>query len=96
MNGRRPAEAIIVRHAGVMGGSPLIAGTRVRVSDVVRHSRLWTAAPVRHVCEAIPHLTARQVTAALRYYKRHPDEIEREIHAEEALAAECRTRQLST
>jgi len=37
---------------------------------------------------AFPHLSPAQITAALIYYKRHPDEIRREVEANTALTAE--------
>ncbi|MDO8616132.1 MAG: DUF433 domain-containing protein [Dehalococcoidia bacterium] len=75
---------IITRVPGRMGGSPIVDGLRVRVSDVVRQQRLLGDARL-----AFPFLTPIQVAAALTYYGSHRSEVEAEIAEEEALAAKC-------
>jgi len=81
--------SIIERRVRVMGGSPIVAGTRVRVSDVVGHYRL-EGRSVAGVKRALPFLTSKQVSAALDYYVRHRKEIDKEIATERALAAPWR------
>lgn len=75
----------ITRTAGRMGGAPTIDGLRVRVSDVVRASRLHGDARI-----AMPFLTTDQIEAALGYYSAHRAEIEAEIAEEDQAAEECR------
>ena len=40
----------------ICGGSPVIAGTRVRVSDIARYYALWNG-NIKRVCKALPHLS---------------------------------------
>ena len=79
-----------------MGGSPVIAGTRVRVSDIVRYRDVLPDDPVEHIVEALPDLTADQVEAALKFYEAHRAEIDDEIKAEDELAEQWRPRRAST
>ena len=79
-----------------MGGSPVIAGTRIRVSDIVRYRGVWPDNPVAMIIENFPHLTAEQVEAAFRFYERHREEIDEEIEVERKLAEEWRARRAST
>jgi uncharacterized protein (DUF433 family) len=85
-----PNGRFIVRRADVCGGSPTIAGTRIRVSDIIRYRNLWSEAPVKRICEALPHLTSSQVMAAFRYNNLYRAEIEEEIRAEDELATNHR------
>lgn len=74
---------LITRRPDVMGGSATIAGTRIRVSDVINHDRLRGDAGL-----ALPFLLPEQVDAARRFYKRHQAEIDAEITEGEALAGQ--------
>jgi uncharacterized protein (DUF433 family) len=76
----------IVRTPGVMSGRPRIAGTRIRVSDVVvqLHVNEYTADEVAD--EVYPWISRADVYAALAYYYDHQDEIEREFDEDEAFA----------
>jgi len=82
------AQGLITKTAGICGGSPAIAGTRVRVAVVVGYSRIYDNAS--RIREALPHLTIDQIEAALVYYAKHRDEIEEEIKQDEALIASHR------
>ena len=77
-----------------MAGAPIIAGTRVRVSDVVRHRNLLGS--VAGVKRALPHLTRGQIGVALKYYTENREDIDSEIQEEDALLAEARKRRAST
>lgn len=70
----------VVRRPGVMGGSPIIARTRIRVSDIVLHWR-QEGRSIAGVRRAIPELSPEQISAALVYYRNHRPEIDREIAA---------------
>jgi uncharacterized protein (DUF433 family) len=89
-------NGVIVRRAGVMGGSAIVAGTRIRVSDIVRQRALYRSHQTARILRGYPDLTREQVEAALAYYAAHRDTIDEEIRSEEALATECRASQAST
>jgi uncharacterized protein (DUF433 family) len=78
----------------VCGGKPRIAGTRVRVQDVVVWHDHWGLCPEEIVAE-FPHLTLSDVYAALAYYHDHPDEIYRLLQEEEAFADRLEAQQPS-
>ena len=74
----------VTRRAGVCGGKACVAGSRVRVWDVVE----WreggaTAAETR---QNFPHLTIEQIEGALAYYDANEDEIRSEMAAARARA----------
>jgi uncharacterized protein (DUF433 family) len=63
----------IIRNPNILGGEPLIQGTRTPVRAIVELWRLGVAPeeiPVR-----LPHLTLAKVFAALSYYSDHQAEI---------------------
>ena len=75
----------------------MIAGTGIRVSDIVHYKALyegedWVAKTVR----ALPHLTSEQVKAAIAFYGDNRDEIDRYIAKEESIDKEMQSRQRST
>jgi uncharacterized protein (DUF433 family) len=88
----RSRSALIVRRPGICGGSPTIEGTRIRVSDIIYSSQLHDG-NVEAIREGYPHLSAEQVEAALEYYGKHRESIEREMAEEKELADEARWRQ---
>ncbi|MCQ3931835.1 MAG: hypothetical protein DPW16_15390 [Chloroflexi bacterium] len=63
----------------VLGGKPRIAGTRIRVQDIVGYHLLggWS---VERVAEEL-NITPAEIHAALSYYYSHHDEIDRDIEA---------------
>mgnify|MGYP001172913840 CR=1 FL=1 len=67
----------IVRVPGVIGGEPIIAGTRISVASVARF--LQDGAAPDEILEMYPHLTKAGVYDAISYYFDHSDEIERII-----------------
>lgn len=71
----------IVRTPGVVGGRPRIAGTRVRVVDVVD----WHQGGRLSVEEIVANfpLSLADVYASLAYYHDHRDEIEEERREDE-------------
>ena len=83
-----PGHPLISRTPGVVGGSPAIDGTRIRVADVVRKTRLAEEegeAPIEYILRAHPHLTREQVEAASRYYAENQQEIDEYIAEEQAI-----------
>jgi uncharacterized protein (DUF433 family) len=85
---KRADRPAIVRVPGIRGGAPTIAGTGIRVSDVVAYFRMY--GNPRGVQRALPHLTIAQIKVALDFYKKNKDEIDDYIREEEALASEFR------
>ncbi len=57
----------------ILGGEPIIQGTRTAVRAIVEIWRLGT--PAEEIPTKLPHLTLAQVFAALSYYSDHQEEI---------------------
>ena len=67
----------IVCDDGILGGEPIILGTRTPVRAIVETWRLGVAA--EEIPSAMPHLTLAQVFDALSYYSDHQEEINAHI-----------------
>jgi len=67
----------IVRDDTILGGEPIVAGTRTPVRAVVELWRLGTAP--EEIPGHLPHLTLAQVFDALSYYADHQIEIQQHI-----------------
>ena len=91
---KRAERPQIVRKPGLRGGAPTIAGTGIRVSDVVAQLRL--AGTIQGVKEAFPHLSLAQIRTALGFYEHNKDEIDEYIGEDEAVASEFTWRLPST
>jgi uncharacterized protein (DUF433 family) len=65
----------IARSPEIMSNRPRIAGTRIRVMDVVAW-HVYHKMPVDEILENFPQLTAGDVHAALAYYHDNREEIE--------------------
>ncbi len=63
----------IVSDDKILGGEPIIVGTRTPVRAVVETWRLGVAPEA--IPQSLPHLTLAQVFDALSYYSDHQDEI---------------------
>lgn len=57
----------------ILGGEPIIKGTRTPVRAIVEIWRLGT--PAEEIPKRLPHLTLGQVFGALSYYSDNQDEI---------------------
>ena len=68
---------------GVCGGKPCIAGTRIRVQDIVIRTELGESPD--EMVRAYPHITLADVHVALAYYFDNRQEIDREIREGEEL-----------
>ena len=79
----RPVEPIIST-PGVCGGRPRIAGSRMRVQDMVVWHEAWGLSPEEIVTD-VPPLTLAQVHAALAYYDDHREDIRQQMQETEAL-----------
>ena len=74
---------------GVCGGKPRIAGTRIRVQDVmVWHERMNLSAD--EIASTYPHVSLAAVYAALTYYYDHRLEIDEQIRRGEELVEQAR------
>jgi len=67
----------ITRSRTILNGVPIIAGTRTPVRSVAGYYQLGMTAD--EILQAVPHLSAAQVHAALGYYFDHQKEIDRDI-----------------
>lgn len=78
----------IVKTPGVVGGKARIAGTRIRVLDVV----VWyeEGASVAEIIEAFPSLTPADVHAAMAYFHDNKAEIEALLEASRRFEEEFR------
>jgi uncharacterized protein (DUF433 family) len=63
----------IVRDDRILGGEPIIKGTRTPVRAIVENWRLGIAP--EEIPSHLPHLTLAQVFDALSYFGDHQDEI---------------------
>ena len=63
----------VVTDDGILGGEPIIKGTRTPIRAIVEIYRLGTSA--EEIPGHLPHLTLAQVFDALSYYNDHPDEV---------------------
>lgn len=61
----------------ILGGEPVIKGTRTPVRAIVETWRMGVAA--EEITHHLPHLTPAQVFDALSYYSDHQEEINRYI-----------------
>lgn len=80
----------IARREEVLGGEPIIQGTRTPVRAIVEEWRRGT--PPEEIPEGTPHLTLAQVFAALAYYSDHRDEINAQIERNRISEAQIGTR----
>lgn len=64
----------IERVPGIIGGKPIIRGTRISVLAVVEYMELYGS--VSAIVEALPDLSEESVRAALAYFQDHTHEIE--------------------
>jgi len=67
----------IGRDDSILGGEPIVKGTRVSVRAVVEIWRMGI--PPEDITTHLPHITLAQIFDALSYFADHPDEITRLI-----------------
>jgi uncharacterized protein (DUF433 family) len=67
----------IVRTEEILGGEPVIKGTRTPVRAIVEWWKFGTSP--EEILENLPHLTLSQIFDALSYYADHRGEIEQYI-----------------
>jgi uncharacterized protein (DUF433 family) len=81
---RRVADHIDVTPR-VCGGKPRIAGSRIRVQDIVAWHERQGQSP-DDIVEQFPQLSLADVHAALTYYFDHRDHVDRQIAEDVAFA----------
>lgn len=74
---------------GTCGGKPRIAGTRIRVQDIVAWHEMQGLSP-DEIVAGYPHITLADVHAALAYYHTYRDEIHRQMREEEEFVRRMR------
>lgn len=81
----------VEQRPGIANGKPIIAGTRIKVTQIALETeRLgWTP---DQIVDAHPHLSLAQVHGALSYYYAHQPELDAQIIAEEQETASLRQR----
>lgn len=88
-------ENVLVQHiektSGVVGGKARIAGTRIRVMDIV----LWYekhGKTADEIVDMFSHITLADVHAAMVYYYDHREEIEHDFKWEAEIASEMKAK----
>jgi uncharacterized protein (DUF433 family) len=81
----------IVSSADTCGGKPRIAGTRIRVTDVVIWHERMGMSP-EEIVSGWPHLTLGDVYAALSYYDDNRALVDEQMRRDEEFAQEFEAR----
>ena len=76
----------IITDNQILGGEPIILGTRTPVRAIVETWRLGV--PAEEIPSALPHLTLAQIFDALSYYSDHQQEINAHIERNRILPHE--------
>ena len=76
---RTAVDEPIVRNPRVLGGEPIVRGTRISVRSVVLAAREYWAP--EGVIRTYPQLSEADVHGALAYFETHRAEIERYVKA---------------
>jgi uncharacterized protein (DUF433 family) len=84
----------IVRTPGTCWGKPRIAGTRIKVEQVVIWHERMGMSPAE-IVSRWPHLTLADISAALAYYHDHRAEIDADLAEGERLFEELKAKQPS-
>ena len=77
----------IIFSEGVSGRRARIAGTGVEVWEVIYEYQIL-GENIKALKKALPHLTERQLVAALNYYRYYPEESNELIQSNEAITPE--------
>ena len=86
---RRIRHPYIQRRKGVCRGKPVIAGTRIKVTQIaIEYERLgWSP---DQIIDAHPHLRLAQIHDALSYYYENQKQLDAEILADKEFVAKLR------
>lgn len=74
----------IAREYTILGGEPVVKGTRIPVRSIVRAFEIY--GDRGRVLQAFPSLKPEQVDAAMRFYQHNPELIRQYIDENEAAA----------
>lgn len=88
-SGHKLKHPYITRKKGVCGGKPIIAGTRIKVTQIAIEYEMMGLTPDQ-IIEAHPHLTLAQIHDALSYYYENIEKMNAEIKAEEQVVEEMK------
>lgn len=75
---RPPITGRIVRNPEILGGEPILEGTRLSVRIIVL-AHYFAHGDIAQVCRSYPQLMPSHVQAALDYYADHKEEIDHYI-----------------
>lgn len=78
---RRSRTTHIESKPGFAGGRPCIAGTRIRIQDIVAWTELGRSPD--DIANMYPHVTLADVHAALAYYHDNRADIDRQMREDE-------------
>ena len=81
----------ITKNSEILGGKACVAGHRIRVMDVVFWHEDLNMSP-DEIVKAYPELSLSDVHAALAYYFDNIEEIRRDLHHNDELADQLRSR----
>ena len=74
----------IVQDPGILGGEPVVRGSRIPVRSIVRAFEIY--GDRERVLQAFPSLRPDQVDAAMRFYEANRELVRRYIEENEAAA----------
>ena len=87
-NGKK-MDSTLSHHIDASSGKPRIAGTRVRVQDVVACHEFQGMSP-DEIAAGYPQITLADVYAALAFYHDHCDELRKQMKDDETFVARFR------
>jgi uncharacterized protein (DUF433 family) len=83
----------IQKRQAASGDTAYVGDSRVRVSEIARrYTMALDEIAAERIHEALPHLTKKQIRAALEYWRKNPQEIAQEIADEEEILKRLPTR----
>ena len=74
---KKHAYAHITQSQRILGGIPIVAGTRTPVRSIAGYYQMGMSAD--EILQSLPHLTLAKIHAALAYYFDHQREIDRDL-----------------
>src|SRR5438105_14756488 len=89
MSSATTAKQHISSTPGVCGGKPCIAGTRIRVQDIVILTELGESPDA--IVRAYPQITLADVHAALAYYYDNRDAVDQQIRGSDDVIARVKS-----
>jgi uncharacterized protein (DUF433 family) len=74
----RKTFAHIVRNPGILGGEPIVAGTRIPVRTIVQYAQIYNY-DLNEMAEVYTSVSRADIQEALAYYEANRVEIDRHI-----------------